>query len=69
MNDPRKQSHPSVRLGIFIVVVVLIVIGILLYNAISGKREYDRENAVSSDTSSAPAASTGAGASSSGAAQ
>jgi hypothetical protein len=43
MNDPRKKN-PTFGIGVFIVVVVLLVIGTLLFNAIRGKREYDEAN-------------------------
>ncbi|WP_206996792.1 hypothetical protein [Trinickia mobilis] len=63
MSDPRSSKNSTFRIGIFIVVVVLLVIATLLYNAISGKREYDRENAPASDTPAAVAASTATAAS------
>jgi hypothetical protein len=70
MSDPRSNNkNPTIRIGIFIVVVVLLVIATLLYNAISEKREYDRENAPASDTPAAVAASTATAASASGASQ
>jgi hypothetical protein len=68
MNDSRNKTHPSVRVGIFIVVIVLLVIATLLYNAITEKREYDRETAAS-DAPVAQAASAAAAASSSHGAQ
>jgi hypothetical protein len=40
MNDPRRKN-PAFGVGVFIVVVVLLVIGTLLFNAIRGKREYE----------------------------
>lgn len=55
MNDPRKQSNPTTRVAVVIVVAVLIVIGSLVYNAIKGKREYD-EQASRVNPSSTPAA-------------
>jgi len=44
MNDPRRKN-PTFGLGLFIVVVVLIVIGTVLFNAIRGKRDYDASHA------------------------
>jgi hypothetical protein len=41
MNEPRKKN-PTFGVAVFIVVAVLLVIATLLYNAISGKREFDR---------------------------
>jgi hypothetical protein len=43
MNDPRKKN-PVFGVGVFIVVVVLLVIGTLLFNALRGKREYEEAN-------------------------
>ncbi|TAM04615.1 MAG: hypothetical protein EPN70_11115 [Paraburkholderia sp.] len=40
MNDPRKPSS-AFGVVVFIVVVVLLVIGTVLFNAIRGKREHD----------------------------
>ncbi|WP_185732203.1 MULTISPECIES: hypothetical protein [unclassified Burkholderia] len=40
MNDQRKKN-PVRNVGILIVVAVSIVIGTILYNAISEKRAYD----------------------------
>jgi flagellin-like protein len=44
MNDPRGKN-PVVGVSIFIVVVVLLVIATLVYNALSEKRQYDRTHA------------------------
>lgn len=62
MNDPRqpKKSNPTTRVAVLIVVIVLIVIGTLAYNAIKGKRDYDEQNAAAASSAaaaSAPAAS------------
>jgi hypothetical protein len=59
MNEPRKKN-PTFGIAIFIVIVVLLVIATLLYNAISGKREFDRENAVAPNVASAAAAAAAA---------
>ena len=40
MNDPRRKN-PAFGVGVLIVVIVLLVIGTLLFNAIRGKREYE----------------------------
>lgn len=47
MNHPRQpnKSNPTTRVAVLIVVLVLIVIGTFLFNAIKGKREYDEQNA------------------------
>lgn len=54
MNEPRKKS-PAFGVGVFIVVVVLLVIGTVLFNAIRGKREYDEANQAQSGSASASA--------------
>jgi len=59
MNEPRKKN-PTFGIAVFIVIAVLVVIATLLYNAISGKRDFDRENTVTPSVASAAAAATGA---------
>jgi hypothetical protein len=59
MKEPRKKN-PTFGIAIFIVVAVLVVIATLLYNAISGKREFDRENASPPSVASAAATAVGA---------
>jgi hypothetical protein len=62
MNDTRKKN-PTFGVGVMIVVVVLIVIGTVLFNALRSKREYDEavgaqaSGAASSVAASAPQAS------------
>jgi hypothetical protein len=57
MNAPRNnKSNPAARVGALIVVIVALAIAVLLYNAIKGKREYDRENAADTPSASAPVA-------------
>jgi len=58
MNEPRRKN-PTFGVAVFIVVVVLIVIGTLLFNAIRGKREYDEQ--MRPATASAAAASAPSG--------
>lgn len=58
MNEPRRKN-PTFGVAVFIVVVVLIVIGTVLFNAIRGKREYDEQ--MHPATASATAASAPAG--------
>ncbi|AYX05960.1 hypothetical protein AQ725_18465 [Burkholderia pseudomallei] len=41
MNDPRSKKNPVFGVAILIVVVIALVIGTILYNAISQKHEYD----------------------------
>ncbi|SAK66556.1 hypothetical protein AWB77_02579 [Caballeronia fortuita] len=48
--DPRRpdgapRKNPTRAVSVFIVVVVLLVIGTILFNAIREKREFDRDNA------------------------
>ncbi|RFU48016.1 hypothetical protein [Paraburkholderia sp. DHOC27] len=59
MNEPRKKN-PTFGIAIFIVVAVLLVIATLLYNAISGKREFDRDNVSPPSVASTAAAAVGA---------
>ena len=59
MNEPRKKN-PTFGIAVFIVIAVLVVIATLLYNAISGKREFERENTVTPSVASAAAAAAGA---------
>ena len=59
MNEPRKKN-PTFGIAVFIVIAVLLVIATLLYNAISGKREFDRENASPPSVASAATAAVGA---------
>ncbi|SAL75964.1 hypothetical protein AWB74_04909 [Caballeronia arvi] len=52
-HDPRDPRHPhgtprknpTRAVSVFIVVVILIVIGTVLFNAIREKREFDRQEA------------------------
>jgi hypothetical protein len=53
---------------VFIVIAVLLVIATLLYNAITEKHEFDRENAEPPSVASAAAATAGAAAGASGSA-
>jgi len=62
MTAPRqpKKTNPTTRVAVLIVVIVLIVIGTLAYNARKGKHDYDEQNAVATSSAlpaSAPAAS------------
>ncbi|KGS05970.1 MULTISPECIES: hypothetical protein [Burkholderia] len=58
MNDPRSKKNPVFGVAILIVVVIGLVIGTVLYNAISQKREYDEAHP---QTSSAPSAASAHG--------
>lgn len=64
MKEPRKKN-PTFGITIFIVVAVLLVIATLFYNAITEKREFERENttgpSISSDAAAAATATGGAG--------
>ncbi|WP_321815752.1 MULTISPECIES: hypothetical protein [unclassified Paraburkholderia] len=57
--DDKRKKNPTVGVGVFIVVVVLIVIGTVLFNAMRSKREYDETVGaqVASSATSAPQAS------------
>ncbi|WP_050456252.1 hypothetical protein [Candidatus Burkholderia verschuerenii] len=54
-----KKKNPTTAVGVFVVVVVLLVLGTLLFNAIRDKRQFDEQNtlAVSSDARPATGAS------------
>ncbi|CAB3769738.1 hypothetical protein [Paraburkholderia solisilvae] len=62
MNEPRKKN-PTFSVAVLIVVVVLLVIATVLYNAITEKREFDRENAPDPATAASAPAASGSGAS------
>ena len=54
--DPRRphgnpKKNPTRAVSVFIVVVVLLVIGTVLFNAIREKRQFDEQNAQPSATS------------------
>jgi uncharacterized protein YpmB len=55
MNKPPRKKNPTFGIAVFIVIAVLLVIATLFYNAITEKREYDRENAA---TAAKPASGT-----------
>ncbi|WP_322102007.1 hypothetical protein [Paraburkholderia sp. J41] len=67
MNEsPRKarRKNPVFGVGVLIVVVVLVVIGTVLFNALRSKREYDETVGAAragstSATASAPASQAG----------
>ena len=69
MNKPPRKKNPTIGIAVFIVVAVLLVIATLFYNAITEKREYDRENASAPTISSDAAAAATAAKPASGAAQ
>ncbi|WP_153100639.1 hypothetical protein [Paraburkholderia hayleyella] len=50
MTPPRKKN-PTSGVAVLIVAVVLFVLATLLYNAITEKRDYDRQNDTASATS------------------
>jgi len=56
MDEPRKK-HPTVGVAALIVVVVLMVIGTVLFNALKSKRAYDETVGAGAST----AASQGSG--------
>ncbi|SEI39330.1 hypothetical protein [Paraburkholderia diazotrophica] len=57
MTDSRKKNS-TLGIAVFIVVVVLLVIATILYNAISEKHEYERDNPSHSSTSALSAAAS-----------
>ncbi|MDR3097444.1 MAG: hypothetical protein LBV73_10250 [Paraburkholderia sp.] len=67
MNEPRKKN-PTFGVGVLIVVVVLIVIGTVLFNALRSKHEYD-ETVGAQATSAAASAAVSPAASAASAAQ
>ena len=50
-----KRKNPTFAISILIVVVVLLVIGTLFFNAIRDKREYERENPPEAASATVPA--------------
>lgn len=58
MSEQRRKD-PVRGVSVMIVVIVLLVIGTVLYNAISEKRAYDAQQGGAASTA-APAASSGA---------
>jgi predicted lipid-binding transport protein (Tim44 family) len=49
---PQRRKDPTFWIGAMIILVVVLVLGTVLFNAISSKREYDREQAAgAADTS------------------
>ncbi|SAL11714.1 hypothetical protein AWB64_00430 [Caballeronia sordidicola] len=59
MTDDRrhgpKRRNPTFAISILIVVVVLLVIGTLFFNAIREKRDYEHENATPASSTTVPA--------------
>ncbi|RDJ97844.1 hypothetical protein [Paraburkholderia lacunae] len=45
MNNPPRKKNPTFGIAVFIVVAVSLVIATLFYNAITEKRDFDRQNA------------------------
>jgi uncharacterized protein (UPF0333 family) len=62
MNDPRKKKNPTLGIAVFIVVVVLLVIATLFYNAITEKREFERDTGADTTASAASVAGAAANA-------
>jgi len=58
-DDRRKKAptrkNPTFAISILIVVVVMLVIGTLFFNAIRDKREYERENPPDAASATVPA--------------
>ncbi|CAE6747217.1 hypothetical protein R69927_01991 [Paraburkholderia domus] len=69
MNKPPRKKNPTFGIAVFIVVAVLLVIATLFYNAITEKREFDRQNAPAQTISSDAAAAATAAKPASGAAE
>jgi hypothetical protein len=62
-NGSPKKKNPTFAIGAFVVIVVLMVIGTLLFNAIRDKRQYDEQNSPSSAASDVSPALPASGAS------
>ncbi len=62
-SKPTSRRNPTFGISILIVVVVLLVIGTLFFNAIRDKREYENANAQPASGGAATAASAVLGAS------
>ena len=60
MNNPPRKKNPTFGIAIFIVVAVLLVIATLFYNAITEKRDFDRQSAPALSSASDAAAATAA---------
>ncbi|HZZ02283.1 hypothetical protein [Paraburkholderia sp.] len=58
MNKPPRKKNPTLGIAVFIVVAVLLVIATLFYNAITEKRDFDRQNAPAPTIASDAAAAT-----------
>jgi heme/copper-type cytochrome/quinol oxidase subunit 2 len=56
-SKPTSRRNPTFGISILIVVVVLLVIGTLFFNAIRDKREYENANAQPASSGAATAAS------------
>jgi hypothetical protein len=61
--DGSPKKNPTTKIGVFIVIVVLLVIGTLLFNAIRDKRQFDQQNAQPDAASAAQHALPAVGAS------
>ncbi|MDR5738780.1 MULTISPECIES: hypothetical protein [unclassified Caballeronia] len=62
-NAPQKKKNPTLGISVFIVVVLLLVIFTLLFNAIREKREFDEQTAPPAAASDARSALPATGAS------
>ncbi|WP_244813843.1 hypothetical protein [Caballeronia sp. Lep1P3] len=60
---PQRKKNPTLAIGVFIVVVVLLVIFTLLFNAIREKREFEEQSAPPAAASDARPALPATGAS------
>jgi hypothetical protein len=60
MNKPPRKKNPTFGIAVFIVIAVLLVIATLFYNAITEKRDFDRQNEPAAISSDAAAAATAA---------
>lgn len=63
MNEPRKKN-PTLGVAVMMVVVVLIVIGTVLFNAMRSKREYDETVGAQATSTAASATASAASAAS-----
>jgi uncharacterized membrane protein YjfL (UPF0719 family) len=62
MENKRRRKDPTRGVAIFFVAVVLLVLAAVLYKGITGRREYEAEQAASDASAAAAQPSVGASA-------
>jgi Tfp pilus assembly protein PilX len=63
MENKHRRKDPTRGVAIFFVVIVLLVLAAILYKGISGRREYEAEQAASDAAAAAAASQPSVGAS------